>query len=120
MTHEQSWRSSLPGEEPGAPMPKPIAGVCQVHRRRALRENWGPLGFSPRNKLLCVEVEQGSFITYSFMNLYVLKRSSSQGAGPHLSLERSSISPDPVAGTTENAAKPQNPIQEGRRTVRFL
>lgn len=117
MTHKQSWGSSLPDGEPGAPtdLPKPIVGICQVHRRRALRENWGPLGFLPRNKLLCVEAEQGSF-----MDLYMLKRSFSQGAGTYLSLERSSISPDPVARTTETAVKPQNPIQEGRRTVYFL
>lgn len=58
-------------------LPKPIAGVCQVHRRCALRENWGPLGFLPRNKLLCVEAEQESFTTYSSMDLYMLKRSFS-------------------------------------------
>lgn len=61
-----------------------------------------------------VEAEPESCDTYSFMVLHMLTRSSSQGAGTHLSLERSSISPDPVAGTTENAAKPQKPIQKER------
>lgn len=87
---------------------------------RHSERTWGPLGFLPRNKLLYDEAEQELFDTYSFMLLHMLMRSSSQGAGTHLSLEKSSINSDPVIGPTENAAKAQNPIEKGRSPLFLL
>lgn len=60
MTHKQRWRSRIQDGEPEAPtgLLKLMAGICQMCRRPAPREDLGPLGFWPRKKQLCGEAEQ--------------------------------------------------------------
>lgn len=48
------------------------------------------------------------------MVLHRLKKSPPRVAGPHVFMERLSITPESVAGTTENAAKPPESHPEGK------